>query len=101
MENIKLRQLERSEDEEIFNLIESALNWLLTKYYTNAVLKWDSSSWGKNPTNFAREQPLINPCQQTVQQRQIIETSVNLTEPRSSNQRVNSVIYGRTYPVKE
>jgi len=94
--------LERSENnEEIFNLIERALNWLLNKDYTNAVLKWDTSAWGKIPANLGGEQPLINPCLQTVQQRQKIESSVNLTVPRSIEQRVNIVIYGKTYPVKE
>jgi hypothetical protein len=94
--------LERSENnEEIFNLIERALNWLQNKDYTNAVLKWDTSSWGKNPANFGRKPQLINPCQQTVQQLKTLETSVNLTVPRSIEQRVNIVIYGKTYPVKE
>ena len=95
-------KLERSENnEEIFNLIERALNWLKNTNYTNAVLKWDTSSWGKIPANFDREHPLINPCQQTVQQQQTLESRVNLTVPRSIDQRVNIVIYGKTYPVKE
>ena len=64
-------------------------------------MKWDTSAWGKIPANFAREQSLINPCQQTVQQQQILEGSVNLTASRSIEQRVNIVIYGKTYPVKE
>jgi hypothetical protein len=93
--------LERSENEEIFNLIKSVLNWLFNKDYPNAVLKWDISAWGKIPANLDREHPLINPCQQTVQQLKIIEHSVNLTASRSIEQRVNIVIYGKTYPVKE
>ena len=94
--------LERDENnEEIFNLIERALSWLKNKDYTNAVLKWDTSAWGKIPANFAREHPLINPCQQTFKQLKTIESSVNLTVKRSIEQRVNIVIYGKTYPVKE
>jgi hypothetical protein len=94
--------LERNENnEELFNLIERALNWLKNTNYPNAVLKWATSSWGKFPANFPREHPLINPCQQTVQQRQTLESSVNLTVPRSIEERVNIVIYGKTYPVKE
>ena len=94
--------LEPSENnEEIFNLIERALNWLKNTNYTNAVLKWDTSAWGKIPANFDREHPLINPCLQTVQQRHQLESSVNLTVKRSSEQRVNIVIYGKTYPVKD
>jgi ribonuclease HI len=76
--------LERYENsEEIFNLIERALTWLKNKNYTNAVLKWDTSAWGKIPANFGGEHPLINPCLQTVQQRQTIESSVKLTGSRS------------------
>jgi hypothetical protein len=56
-------------------------------------LKWDTSAWGKIPANFAREHPLINPCLQTVQQRQTIESSVNLTASRSIEQRVNVVAF--------
>ena len=84
--------MERSENEEIFNLIERVLSWLLNKDYPNAVLKWDTSAWGKIPANLDREHPLINLCQQTVKQLKIIENSVNLTVPRSIEQRVNSVI---------
>jgi hypothetical protein len=64
-------------------------------------LKWDSSYCGKTSANFGGEHPLINPCLQTVKQRQTLESSVNLTVKRSSEQRVNIVIYGKTYPVKE
>jgi hypothetical protein len=95
-------ELEGSENnEEIFNLIERALTWLANKDYTNAVLKWDTSSWGEIPANLGRKPQLINQCQQTVQQLKTIETRVNLTVPRSIDQRVNIVIYGKTYPVKE
>jgi hypothetical protein len=95
-------KLERDENnEEICNLIERALTWLKNKNYTNAVLKWDTSAWGKIPANFAREHPLINPYQQTVKQLKTLESSVNLTASRSIEQRVNIVIYGKTYPVKE
>ena len=94
--------MERNENnEEIFNLIERALTWLKNKDYPNAVLKWDTSAWGKIPANFGGEHLLINPCPQTVQQLKTIESSVNLTVPRSIEQRVNIVIYGKTYPVKE
>ena len=64
-------------------------------------MKWDTSAWGKIPANFARKHPLINPSQQTVQQQETLESRVNLTAPRSSEQRVNIVIYGKTYPVKD
>ncbi len=95
-------KLERDENnEEICNLIERALTWLKNKNYTNAVLKWDTSAWGKIPADFAREHPLINPYQQTVKQLKTLESSVNLTASRSSDLRVNIVIYGKTYAVKE
>jgi hypothetical protein len=94
--------LERSENnEEIFNLIDRALTWLKNTNYTNAVLKWDTSAWGKIHANFGGKHPLINPCQQTAQQLKKLESSVNLTVSRSSEQRINIVIYGKTYPVKE
>ena len=93
--------MERSENEEIFNLIERVLSWLLNKDYPNAVLKWDTSAWGKIPANFYREHPLINPCIQTVQQQPTLENRVNLIVPRSIEERVKVIIYGKTYPVKE
>ncbi|UNU23907.1 hypothetical protein [Microcoleus vaginatus] len=93
---------ERSENnEEIFNLIERALSWLKNKDYANAVLKWHTSSWGKISANFGGEHPVINQCPQTVQPLKTIENSVNLTVPRSIEQRVNILIYGKTYPVKQ
>jgi len=94
--------LEPSENnEEIFNLIKRALNWLKNTNYTNAVVKWDTSFWGKIPANCGGEHPLINPCLQTVQQRQRLESSVNLTASRSSEKRVKIVICGKSYPLKE
>ncbi|MEG4858984.1 hypothetical protein QUA83_16580 [Microcoleus sp. K1-B1] len=95
-------ELERSENnEEIFNLMERALSWLKNTYYTNAVLKWDTSSWGEIPAHFGRETQLINQCQQTDKQLETLESSVNLKVPRSIEQRIKIVISGKTYPVKE
>lgn len=46
---------QNSNSEEIFNLIERALNWLRTNDYSNLVLKWDTKAWGEIPADFGRK----------------------------------------------
>lgn len=52
-------KLNRSTDnEEIFNLVDRALNWLENNDYTNPILKWNTVSWGEIPADFGRKQDL-------------------------------------------
>jgi ribonuclease HI len=82
--------LEQNENnEEIFNLTERALNWLANKDYTNPLLKWNTSAWGKNPANCDRECDSSDRFQQIARQLKTIE------------KRANIAIFGKTYPVKE
>ncbi len=46
---------QNSNSEEIFNLIERALNWLRTNDYSNLILKWDTKAWGEIPADFGRK----------------------------------------------
>lgn len=49
-------KLKRSNDnEEIFRLVDRALNWLKNNEYNNPVLKWDTVSWGEIPADFGRK----------------------------------------------
>jgi ribonuclease HI len=49
-------KLTRSTDnEEIFNLVDRALNWLENNEYTNPILKWNTVSWGEIPADFGRK----------------------------------------------
>jgi len=57
VKNKKIKtKLKRSEDsEEIFGLVDRALNWLENNEYINPVLKWDTKSWGEIPADFGRK----------------------------------------------
>jgi ribonuclease HI len=49
-------KLKRSENnEEIFGLVDRALNWLQNNEYNNPVLKWDTVCWGEIPADFGRK----------------------------------------------
>lgn len=49
-------KLNRSADnEEIFVLVDRALNWLENNEYSNPVLKWDTRYWGEIPADFGRK----------------------------------------------
>lgn len=43
------------ENEEIFDLVARALEWLNQNTYENEILKWDTKSWGENPADFGRK----------------------------------------------
>jgi len=48
--------LERNEQtEELFALVDRALNWLQEHDYPNKILKWDTESWGEIPADFGRK----------------------------------------------
>lgn len=42
-------------NEEIFNLVDRALNWLKNNKYTNPILKWNTQDWGEIPADFGRK----------------------------------------------
>ena len=49
-------KLEKNEEnEELFDLISRAENWLKNNSYPNKILKWNTESWGENPADFGRK----------------------------------------------
>lgn len=40
---------------ELFDLIERAIQWLKENEYENPILKWETSTWGENPADFGRK----------------------------------------------
>jgi ribonuclease HI len=49
-------RLERTpKNEELFLIVEKALDWLQNNPYENQVLKWQTSSWGEIPADFGRK----------------------------------------------
>jgi len=57
VKNKKIRtKLERSSDnEEIFELVDRALNWLENNEYNSPILKWNTAFWGEIPADFGRK----------------------------------------------
>jgi len=51
----KTKLAKNSENEEIFDLIARAENWLKNNSYTNQILKWDTENWGEIPADFGRK----------------------------------------------
>jgi len=48
--------LERTErNNEIFDLIERAENWLKNNSYNNPIIKWETDVWGEIPADFGRK----------------------------------------------
>lgn len=43
------------ENEEVFDLVVRALEWLNQNTYENEILKWDTKNWGENPADFGRK----------------------------------------------
>ncbi|MGK7944173.1 MAG: viroplasmin family protein [Microcystaceae cyanobacterium] len=42
-------------NQEIFDLIDQALDWLENNSYSNPILKWQTDSWGEIPADFGRK----------------------------------------------
>lgn len=42
-------------NQEVFERLNRALNWLQNNDYANPILKWDTSSWGEIPADFGRK----------------------------------------------
>ena len=52
---VNTKLVRTSKNEQIFELIERALNWLRTNSYPNPVLKWETDKWGEVPADFGRK----------------------------------------------
>jgi ribonuclease HI len=49
-------KLERTHrNEELFQVLERAEQWLHNNSYRNPVLKWETRAWGENPADFGRK----------------------------------------------
>ncbi|WP_242032734.1 RNase H family protein [Oscillatoria sp. FACHB-1406] len=44
-----------AKNQEIFELIDRALDWLENNEYRNRILKWDTTNWGEIPADFGRK----------------------------------------------
>ncbi|MBL8103913.1 MAG: hypothetical protein JNM02_15390, partial [Anaerolineales bacterium] len=42
-------------NEELFELIDRAEEWLKNNIYANKLLKWETQIWGENPADFGRK----------------------------------------------
>lgn len=52
---IKTTQPRTSKNEELFDLIDRALEWLKKNEYSNQILKWETKVWGEIPADFNRK----------------------------------------------
>lgn len=52
---VRTNLIASTENEEIFESVEQALNWLETHEYGNPILKWDTENWGEIPADFGRK----------------------------------------------
>jgi ribonuclease HI len=49
-------KLERTaKNNELFNIIEKALDWLHNNSFENKLLKWETAAWGEIPADFGRK----------------------------------------------
>lgn len=51
--NTKLKLTDTNQ--ETFELVTRAENWLKNNTYSNKVLKWETQAWGENPADFGRK----------------------------------------------
>ena len=48
--------LERTSDtEELFKMVDIALDWLHNNPYATKILKWETEDWGENPADYGRK----------------------------------------------
>ena len=52
---IKTNLVRNKETEELFRLVDRAVNWLNTNTYKNPILKWETTWWGEIPADFGRK----------------------------------------------
>lgn len=53
--SVKTTQARTPKNEQLFQLIQRALNWLESNQYQNKILKWETKAWGENPADFGRK----------------------------------------------
>jgi ribonuclease HI len=41
--------------EELFQLVDRALDWLRSNTYSNKIIKWETTVWGENPADYGRK----------------------------------------------
>jgi ribonuclease HI len=46
---------ESSHNQELFDLLERAENWLANNTYQNSIIKWETKDWGEIPADFGRK----------------------------------------------
>lgn len=51
--NTKLEKTENNEN--LFKLIERAINWLNSNSYSTTIVKWETKAWGEIPADFGRK----------------------------------------------
>jgi len=51
--NTKLEKTESNEN--LFKLIERAINWLNSNSYSTTIVKWETKAWGEIPADFGRK----------------------------------------------
>lgn len=52
---VNTKLVRTSKNEELFQVIEKALEWLHSNGYDNPVLKWETAVWGEIPADFGRK----------------------------------------------
>lgn len=51
--NSKLKR--NKKNEELFKLVDRAVNWLNNNSYTTTIVKWETKAWGEIPADFGRK----------------------------------------------
>lgn len=49
------RLIRSSKNDDLFRVMEKALEWLHNNSYNNPILKWETSAWGEIPADFGRK----------------------------------------------
>ena len=52
---IKTNLVRRHKNEELFQLVDRALDWLKNNSWKNRILKWETRYWGEIPADFGRK----------------------------------------------
>jgi ribonuclease HI len=52
---IKTNLARTPKNEELFQLVDRALDWLRTNTFTNKIVKWETTVWGENPADYGRK----------------------------------------------
>ncbi|MDZ7962838.1 MAG: ribonuclease H family protein [Aulosira sp. DedQUE10] len=52
---VRTTLIQDTSNQEIFNLVKRALDWLKNNEYVNPILKWNTLVWGEIPADFGRK----------------------------------------------